>query len=360
MMKGDSSCFPGRRTTCSCRPVQFRPRAIFKKGVIKTLDAKVSFMNQMETKLSTEITVDAMGRTMKVMSDVLEGFSMQEIVRNDDGPDDLLSGFINALKVEGRSQKTIDRYVYELGRLMKFVNVPTRKVTVYHLREYLAHEKARGICDNTLKGLREIYSSYFGWLQRESLIERNPVVNLGKIKVPKKKKELYSEVDLEKLKRNCKNSRDLAIVLFLYATCCRIGEVVELNRDQVIIENQKLVVHGKGDKERKVYFDAVTAEALKQYLDERTDDCEALFINRYRERFQDGGIREMLKRLADRAGVHHVHPHKFRRTKATDLSRHGMPIQDIQAILGHEKIDTTMQYVQLNDTDIENSYRRFA
>lgn len=324
------------------------------------IDAKVSFMNQMEMKLSTEITADAMGRTMKVMSDVLEGFEMRETLRNEDGPDDLLAGYLNALKVEGRSQKTIDRYTYEIGRLMKFLNVPTRKVTVYHLREYLANEKARGICDNTLKGLREIYSSYFNWLQRESLIDRNPVVNLGTIKVPKKKKELYTDVDLEKLKRNCTNARDLAIVLFLYATCCRIGEVVELNRDSVIIENQKLVVHGKGDKERKVYFDAVTAEALKQYLDERTDDCPALFVNRYGERFQGNGIREMLNRLAERAGVNHVHPHKFRRTKATDLARHGMPIQDVQAILGHEKIDTTMQYVQLNDTDIESSYRRFA
>ena len=324
------------------------------------IDAKVSFMNQMEIKLATEITADAMDRTMKVVSDVLEGFEMRETFRNDDAPDDLLNGYLNALKVEGRSQKTIDRYTYVLNRLMKFLNVPTRKITVYHLREYLASEKTRGICDNTLNGLREISSSYFNWLQRESLIDRNPVVNLGAIKVPKKKKELYSDVDLEKLKRSCTTKRDLAIVLFLYATCCRIGEVVELNRDSVIIDNQKLVVHGKGNKERKVYFDSITAEALKQYLDERTDDCEALFINRYKERFQANGIRGMLKTLAKRAGVNHVHPHKFRRTKATDMARHGMPIQDVQAILGHEKIDTTMQYVQMDDTDIESAYRRYA
>lgn len=324
------------------------------------IDAKISFINQMENRLSTEITADAMGKTMKVMSDVLEGFEMQEVARHDDGPDDLLNGFLNALRVEGRSQKTIDRYAYVIGRMMKFVNVSTRRVTVYHLREYLASEKARGICDNTLKGYREIFSSYFNWLQRESLIDRNPIVNIGPIKVPKKKKELYSEVDIEKLKRNCKTPRDLAIVLFLYATCCRIGEVVELNRDQVIIESKKLVVHGKGNKERKVYFDAVTADALKQYLAARTDDCEALFINMRKQRFQANGIRSMLRKLAVRADVFHVHPHKFRRTKATDLSRHGMPIQDVQAILGHEKIDTTMQYVQMNDADVELSYRRFA
>ena len=324
------------------------------------IDAKISFLNQINVRLSTEITADAMERAMKAMSDVLEGFDMQEVMRTDDGPDDLLTGFINALRVEGRSQKTIDRYMYEIGRLMKYINVPTRRVTVYHLRDYLAKEKARGISDNTLKGLREIYSAYFNWLQRESLIERNPVVNLGTIKVPKQKKELYSEVDLEKLKRNCTNSRDLAIVLFLYATCCRIGEVVELNRDQVAIENQKLVVHGKGDKERKVYFDSVTADALKQYLDGRTDDCEALFINRYKQRLSDNGIRIMLKELAKRAGVHHVHPHKFRRTLATEMGRHGMPLQEIASILGHDKIDTTMKYVVLNEDDVNHSYRRFA
>lgn len=324
------------------------------------IDAKISFMNQTEMKLSTEITADAMSRTMKVISDVLEGFEMRETFRGDDTPDDLLDGYLNTLKVEGRSQKTIDRYSYEIGRMMKYLNIPTRKITVYHLREYLAHEKERGICDNTLRGKRDIYSSYFNWLQRESLIDRNPVANLGQIKVPKKKKELYSEVDLEKLKMHCKTKRDLAIVLFLYATCCRIGEVVELNRDQISFENRKLVVHGKGDKERKVYFDEVTAEALKQYLNERTDSCEALFMNKRKKRFQANGIRVMLRKLAADAGVKHVHPHKFRRTKATVMSRHGMPIQDVQAILGHEKIDTTMQYVQMNDNDIESSYRRYS
>lgn len=324
------------------------------------IDAKSCFINDMERALEDKVTMADMTKIMKTISDVMEGYDLRAIQREEDGQDDLLDGYINALRVEGKSQKTIDRYLYVIGRLMQFVKVPTRKVTVYHLREYLASEKARGICDNTLKGLREVFSSYFNWLFRESLIDRNPVVNLKPIKVPKKKKELYSEVDLEKLKRSCKNKRDLAIILFLNATCCRISEVVELNRDQVNVTDRKCVVHGKGDKERKVYFDMVTAEALKQYLDERKDECEALFVNRYNNRFQDGGIRAMLNKVADLAGVQHVHPHKFRRTKATSLAAHGMPIQDVQAILGHEKIDTTMKYVQMDDNDVENAYRRYA
>ena len=323
------------------------------------IDAKVSFMTQLKDQLADTLTVEQMARLEKAGFGLLDRFDVIERIR-DDGPDDLLDSYVAAMKVECRSQKTIERYVYIIRRLLDYAKVPVRRVSVYHIRNYLAAEKERGVGDSTLEGYRLIYSAFFNWLQRENLIDRNPVVNLGRIKVPKKKKDIYSEVDLEKLKRSCTNKRDLAIVMFLYATCCRIGEVVELNRDNVIIENQKLIVHGKGDKERKVYFDAVTAEALKQYLDNRTDDCEALFANRYGERFQDNGIRCMLKKLADRAGVKHVHPHKFRRTKATDMARHGMPIQDIQAILGHEKLDTTMQYVQMNDTDIESSYRRYA
>ncbi len=324
------------------------------------IESKVDFMRDVEMILSDKITVHDMNTVMKAIADVLEGYEMRAIPREDDAQDDLLNGYVSAKRVEGRSQKTIERYIYIIGRLMRFVNVPTRKVTVYHIREYLAAEKARGICDNTLKGYREVFCAYFNWLHRESLIDRNPAVNLGPIKVPKKKKELYTEVDLEKLKRACGNKRDLAIVLFLYATCCRISEVVELNRDQVVISSKKLIVHGKGNKERKVYFDAVTASALQEYLDSRKDGCEALFINRYKKRFHDGGIRAMLIRVAKVGGVFHVHPHKFRRTKATDMSRHGMPIQYIQAILGHEKIDTTMQYVQMDDDDVENNYRRFA
>ena len=323
------------------------------------IDAKVSFMTQLKAQMADTLTVEQMSRLEKAGFGLLDRFDMSEIIQGD-GPDDLLESYVAAMKVGCRSQKTIDRYVYIIRRLLDFAKVPVRRISVYHIRNYLAIEKERGVGDSTLEGYRLIYSAFWNWLQRENLIDRNPTVNLGRIKVPKKKKDIYSEVDLEKLKRNCTNKRDLAIVMFLYATCCRIGEVVELNRENVIIENQKLIVHGKGDKERKVYFDAVTAEALKQYLDNRTDDCEALFANRYGKRFQDNGIRCMLKKLADRAGVKHVHPHKFRRTKATDMARHGMPIQDIQAILGHEKLDTTMQYVQMNDTDIESSYRRYA
>ena len=133
-----------------------------------------------------------------------------------------------------------------------------------------------------------------------------------------------------------------------------------LNRDKVNFETLEVLVVGKGDKERTVYMDPVAAMLLKQYLESRTDDCEALFVNRYGNRITPGGVRGMMKALANVAGVEKVHPHRFRRTMATGLVRRGMPIEEVAAILGHEKLDTTMKYVVLNNEDLKHSYRKFA
>lgn len=323
------------------------------------MEAKASFLNQMEKRLSTEVTADSMTRMLSVCADVLEGFEMMERRPETDQTDDLLECFISALKVEGRSQKTIDRYVYIIGRTMQTIGVPTRRVTVYHLRDYIAKEKERGISDQTLEGYREVYSSYFNWLQRESLIERNPTANLGTIKVPKKTKKVYSDVEMERLRMSCRNQRDLAIISFLGATGCRISEAMGLNRDSVDLQNLQCVVHGKGKKERMVYLDAVTGMQLGDYLASRKDDCDALFVGKGQKRLQPGGVRAMLCRVAKEAGVEHVHPHKFRRTLATNLNRHGMPVEEVASILGHEKLDTTMEYVILDNESIKNAYKRY-
>ena len=323
------------------------------------IDAKVSFMNQLKQQMADTLTVDQMAKMESAGFSLLDRFDITELI-DDTGPDDLLDSYVAAMQVECRSQKTIDRYVYEIGRLMAFVKVPTRRISVYHLRQYIAAEKARGIQDSTLEGLREIFTAYFNWLQRECLIDRNPTTNLGVIKCAKKEKKTYTERELERLNRCCHNLRDRAILHFLRSTGCRISEVIQLDRSVVNIDALECVVHGKGNKERTVYLDEVAAMVLSEYLDSRTDDCQALFVNRYGERLQAGGVREMLNNLADEAQVEHVHPHKFRRTLATDLTRHGMPIQEVAKILGHEKLDTTMKYVVLNKDDIKASYRRYA
>ena len=326
------------------------------------IDAKQTMLSQIENGCADIVTARDMPRILKVINDVLEGFSVTQTVREEwtAGEDDLLSSFVASLKISGRSDKTIARYTYVIGRFMAFAKVRTRSVNVYHIRLWLAAEKERGIQDSTLEGSRQVLSSYFGWLHREGLIERNPMGNVGTIKVPKKLKKTYSGVDLERLNQACECIRDRAILHFLRATGCRISEMTELNRDAVDLERLECVVHGKGNKERKVYLDDVAGEILREYLISRDDHEEALFIGRRMERLKPGGVRIMLNKLEKAAGVEHVHPHKFRRTKATELTRHGMQIQEVAALLGHDKLDTTMRYVVLNNDDIKSSYRRYA
>ena len=323
------------------------------------IDAKVSFMSQMEAGMADTLTVEQMKKMQTVGYAILDKFDLVEL-EDEMEQDDLLDCYVSAMKVECRSQKTIDRYVYVIGRMMEFVKVPTRRVSVYHLRNYLTHEKERGICEQTLEGYREIFSAYFNWLQRESLIDRNPCVNLGVIKVPKKEKKTYTDAELERLNWFCGNIRDRAILHFLRSTGCRISEITGLNRDQVNLELLECVVHGKGNKERTVYLDEVAGMLLAEYLNGRIDDVPALFINKQHDRLNPGGVRAMLNKLAEKAGVDHVHPHKFRRTLATGLARHGMPIQEVAKVLGHEKLDTTMKYVVLNKDDVKASYRRYT
>jgi len=294
------------------------------------------------------------------MNDVLQGYEMRSVAVWDNEQDDLLQCYLAALNVECRSPKTIARYEYEIKRMMQFVKVPTRQITVYHLRGYLQAEKTRGVSDGTLEGLRQLYSAYFNWLQRESLIERNPTANLGSVKVAKKEKKTYSETDIEKLVRGCRTLRDRAIIYFLYSTGCRISEMTGLDRANVNPEALECVVHGKGGKDRTVYLSQVAGMVLTEYLESRKDSSPALFAGRATARIKPGGVRAMLKALAKECGVDHVHPHKFRRTRATELCRHGMPIHEVASVLGHEKIDTTMKYVVLNKDDIRSSYRRYA
>jgi hypothetical protein len=221
------------------------------------IEAKVSLISLLEKRMADTLTVQQMEKLTGAAADILDGFDVQEIAREDDGPDDLLQIYVSALKVEGRSQKTIDRYIYVIGRMLAFAKVPTRRVTVYHLRAYLAQEKERGIADQTLEGCREVFSAFFNWLQREDLIEKNPTANLGAIKCPKKEKKTYSEIDLEKLNQCCKTIRDRAILHFLGATGCRVSEMTGLDRENVDIIKLECVVHGKGNKERTVYLDPV-------------------------------------------------------------------------------------------------------
>lgn len=242
------------------------------------IDAKVSFMGQVERKCADVLTVSEMEKTLQIISDLLEGFDMRECAGwKDEQKDDLIDAFLSTMAIQGRSVKTIERYKYQLGRFMEAVKTTTRKITVYHIRSWLAGEKERGIKDSTLEGLRQVLSSYFGWLFRESLIDKNPMANVGPIKVAKKAKQIITDIEMEQLKRACdkmrgiKAIRNRAIILFLSSTGCRVSEMIGLNRDSVDLKSLECIVHGKGNKDRTVYLDSITGMAIQQYLAKRKD-----------------------------------------------------------------------------------------
>lgn len=324
------------------------------------MEAKVSLLNEMEHALAAHITQNDAQLVLSLLADKLQAYDLIKCEAEAPRADDMLDAYCAALAVEGRSEKTIARYRYIIGKLMQALRTPTREITVYHLRRWLADEKARGISDRTLEGDRQVFSSYFGWLHREGLIASNPVGNLGAIKYQKKEKDIFSDTDIERMKFGAACIRDRAIVHFLRATGCRISEMTQLNRDDVDFTNLECRVLGKGNKERTVYLDAVAGMVLQSYLKGRTDACPALFIGKGSDRLTPGGVRFMLSKLGQSSQVQHVHPHKFRRTTATNLIRHGMPIQEVAAILGHDKLDTTMQYVVLDKSIIKSSYQKYA
>ena len=321
------------------------------------ISAKVGFLKALEKRLATTTTVDMMNRLLSAVADVSEGYDMREITAEEE-QDDLIECYLEAMSVQGRSYKTIRAYKGAIKRLMNEIKVTVRRVTVYHLRSYIAKMKERGLKESTMENQRQVFSSFFGWLFREGLIEKNPVVNLGAIKVPKVQKMIFSEVDMEIMRQSCQNIRDKAAICFLASTGCRVGELVGINIDSVNLDELECVVTGKGNKQRTVYMDNVTAMFLRNYLETRDDDNQALFVNRYNKRFNTNGIREMLLRVEKAAGIQHIHPHKFRRTLATNLHKRGCPIQTIAAILGHESIETSMKYIMLDNNDVKMRYRQ--
>lgn len=326
-----------------------------------SITAKQTFTTELQERLSDKLTLKEINAVIESVTHQMAHYDMERL--NDDVGqqefEDMLELFSNAKRIEGRSEKTIERYQYILKRFRKFDKTPIREISVYNIRNYLAHEKGRGISDSTLRGYRDIFLSFFGWIHKEGLIDRNPCANLNPIKCRKEIKKPYSEVDIERLKEACITTRDKAMVSFLMSTGCRISEVCGLNRDDIDFTNMECTVLGKGNKERTVYIDPVCAMQLQNYLQERDDFEDALFVNKYAVRLHPGGIRKRLHELADTAGVQNVHPHRFRRTLATTLINHGMAIQEVASILGHEKIDTTMTYVFIDKRNVKNSYQKY-
>lgn len=274
----------------------------------------------------------------------------------------LLSKFLAAKRVEGCSVKTLNYYQSVLLKLFSMVPVSVLHMKTEHIRSYLSAYADRTKCSKSnLDNIRRILSSFFTWLEEESYILKNPVRRIHKIKVDKTVKETYSDEAMERMRDECHCLRDLAIIDLLASSGMRVGELVRLNREDIDFDNRECIVFGKGSKERPVYFDARTKIHLKNYLDSRTDDNPALFVSLLKpyNRLQISGVEIRLRSLGRELGIPKVHPHKFRRTLATRAIDKGMPIEQVQRLLGHTQIDTTMQYAMINQKNVKVSHQKY-
>ena len=270
--------------------------------------------------------------------------------------------FLSAKQVEGCSERSVNYYSSTLDNLIKSLVKPFNQIETEDLRVYLSeYQKKNDASKQTIDNIRRILSSFFTWLEDEDYILKSPVRRIHKIKTMKQVKETYSDEALERLRDNCNTIRDLALIDMLASTGMRVGELVKLNRVDVDFVNRECVVLGKGSKERVVYFDARTKLHLQNYLNSRTDENEALFVSLLEphNRLEIAGVEIMLRKLGKSLDINKVHPHKFRRTLATRAIDKGMPIEQVQKLLGHQKIDTTMEYAIVDQQNVKNSHKKY-
>lgn len=323
--------------------------------------------------------------TADVVQDILtielNNYEVQErctdVATVDNSAEKMLKKFIATKRIEGTAESTLLRYENENRKLIQFLRKPLYEVTTYDIRFYLSYRrensgkiinetlnKMRNLCkklsNRTLDGMRRCYSSFFSWLSAEGLIGRNPCAAIKQIKYRKEIKRPYSAAEMDKLRRACVNKRDLALLDFLYCTGCRVSEVAKLNIDDIDFTNMECTVLGKGNKERTVYLSDVAATNLKDYLFSREDGNEALFTGKGTERLGKNGIEVLLRRIGEKAGVENVHPHRYRRTLATNLLDRGMNIQDVAVILGHADLKTTQVYCYISQKNVKNAYNKYA
>ena len=271
--------------------------------------------------------------------------------------------FISAKRIEGCSERTLAYYKTTIEHMLSIIVTPLRQIQTDDLRAYLAEYQLRNNCSKTtVDNIRRNLSSFFSWLEAEDYIIKSPIRRIHKIRTGSKVKETLSEECIEKLRDSCLQIRDLAMIDLLYSTGIRVGELVNLNINDINFEERECIVYGKGNKQRKVYFDAKTKVHLKRYLEQRIDYSEALFVTLDSpfERLKISGVEIRLRKLGRLASLDQsVHPHKFRRSMATRAIDKGMPIEQVQKLLGHQQIDTTMHYAMVNQSNIKISHRKF-
>ena len=264
------------------------------------------------------------------------------------------------LMVDGKSEKTIYQYRRALIRLDDFLHKPYTEIGLYDIRYYLACEKERGVSNRSVENMRSNLSAFFQWMTIEEIIPKNPLISLKPVKYKDEIKKAFSEVEIDALRGACRTLKERALIEFLLSSGVRVSELSSMDISDVNLEKMSVHVrNGKGGKERTTYITSVCAMHLKKYLLARTEDNDVLFYNCQHQRINPGGIRHILNTIAKRADVENVHPHRFRRTFATGLANRGMDIQEIQRLLGHSNINTTLEYVCIDDEKVKSSYRKY-
>ena len=270
--------------------------------------------------------------------------------------------FLAAKKIEGRSEKSLKYYQSTIEKMIEKIGKTVKHITTDDLRGYLSEYQRENYSSKvTIDNIRRILSSFFGWLEDEDYILKSPVRRIHKVKTGKSIKETYTDEQLELMRDSCEEPRDLAMIDLLASTGMRVGEMVLLNREDINFEERECIVFGKGDKERIVYFDARAKMHLQNYLKTRIDDNKALFVSLSvpHKRLEIGGVEVRLRKIGKALGIEKVHPHKFRRTLATMAIDKGMPIEQLQQLLGHQRIDTTLQYAMVKQSNVKIAHRKY-
>ena len=317
-------------------------------------------ITEIEQKMQSTLDNKQMSELHQVLITVLSSLG-------DDSSDEeteraLLEAFLAAKKVEGCSDKSLRYYYSTIDNMLTNVGKTAKHITTDDLRQYLdAYQKSSKASKVTIDNIRRILSSFFSWLEEENHILKSPVRRIHKVKTGKTVKETYTDEALEIMRDSCETDRDLAMIDLLASTGMRVGEMVKLNRADIDFQERECIVFGKGDKERRVYFDARTKIHLMRYLESRNDSNPALFVSLQspHNRLQISGVEVRLRVLGRRLGISKVHPHKFRRTLATMAIDKGMPIEQVQRLLGHQSIDTTLQYAMVNQNNVKVSHKKY-
>lgn len=323
-----------------------------KNSLIRTINSEMnSYLNNFQ---------------LEKLNEILEynfyNYDVIEIDKSKKELDNYIELFIASKKVEGCSERTLNYYESTIGNMLIEVNKNVKIIDTNDLREYLTKYQKKNNCSKvTIDNVRRILSSFFSWLEDEDYIIKSPIRRIHKIKTSKIVRETYTDETIEKLRDSCEEIRDLAIIDFLSSTGVRVGELVKLNIEDINFEERSCVVFGKGSREREVYFDARTKLHLEKYLSLRKDNNPALFVSLLSpyDRLEISGVEIRLKKLGKELNMQRVHPHKFRRTMATKAIDKGMPIEQVQRLLGHAKIDTTLQYAMVNQNNVKISHHKF-